>query len=80
MSFKYNKINAICSWCKRSINPHPSFSNETIPTKTFITHKGRHIELCFNCYENEKNYAKKNKIDFSQLLDQKFEIMKKLKL
>ena len=70
----------MCSWCKRTRNPHLSFANETIPTKTFITHKGRCIELCFNCYENEKKYAKKNKIDFSQALDQKFEIMKTLKL
>ena len=47
MSFEYNKKDAKCMWCKRTKNPHPDFSNETIPTKIFESKKGRIIELCF---------------------------------
>ena len=76
MTFKYNKINAMCSWCKRTTNPHPSFANETIPTQTIRTFKGRELELCFSCYEIEKDKAKLKDIKFEISLDQKFESMK----
>ena len=75
MAFKYNKIDAMCSWCKRTANPHPSFANETIPTKTIRTAKGRKLELCFSCYEIEQDEAKFKKIEFETSLDQKFENM-----
>ena len=54
MTFEYNKINAKCMWCKRTKNPHPDFLKETIPTKIFESKKGRKIELCFSCFEQEK--------------------------
>ena len=80
MSFKYNKINAQCFWCKRTMNPHPDYRHETIPTKNFKTLKGRNIELCFSCYEDEQNKAKFNNINFKKNLDKKFETMKMLNL
>ena len=75
MTFKYNKINAMCSWCKRTRNPHLSFANETIPTKTIRTPKGRKLELCFSCYEIERDKAKLKNIELEISLDQKFESM-----
>ena len=80
MTFKYNKFDAMCSWCKRTANPHPSFANETIPTKTIRTAKGRKLELCFSCYEVEQDKAKLKNIEFEISLDQKFENMKILGL
>ena len=45
-------------WCKRVDNPHPDYKNETIPTKVFVSEKGRKIELCLSCFESEHNLAK----------------------
>ena len=59
MSFIYNKNDAICMWCKRTKNPHPDFTFETIPTKVFTSKKGIKIELCFICYECETIKSKK---------------------
>ena len=69
MSFIYNKKNAQCMWCKRTKNPHPDYLHETIPSKIFISKKGRRIELCFSCYENE---TKANSEDFDEIA--RFEI------
>ena len=80
MNFQYNKINAKCMWCKRSENPHPDFSHETIPTKIFFSKQGREIELCFSCYEEEKKKSKSCEKDFKNNLDLRFETMKILKL
>ena len=79
MPFIYDKKNAQCMWCKRTHNPHPDFSHETIPTKIFISKKGRRIELCFSCYENEIKSISKD-IDFKEKLDKKFELLKVLNL
>ncbi len=79
MSFIYNKNNAKCMWCKRTKNPHPDFSFETIPTKVFTSKKGRKIELCFSCYENETKAIGED-IDFEEKLDKKFELLKVLNL
>ena len=46
------------------MNPHPDYRHETIPTKIFKTLKGRNIELCFSCYEDEQNKAKFNNTNF----------------
>ena len=80
MSFEYNKKDAKCMWCKRTKNPHPDFSNETIPTKIFESKKGRIIELCFSCFEQEESSAEKNKIEFETSLDIKIEGLKLLNL
>ena len=79
MSFIYNKNNAKCMWCKRTKNPHPDFSFETIPTKVFTSKKGRKIELCFSCYEKETR-AFVEDINFEEKLDKKFEILNVLNL
>mgnify|MGYP001173314939 FL=1 len=79
MPFIYDKKNAQCMWCKRTQNPHPDFSHETIPSKIFISKKGRRIELCFSCYENESKSISKD-IDFEEKLDKKFELLKVLNL
>ena len=79
MSFIYNKNNAKCMWCRRTKNPHPDFSFETIPTKVFTSKKGRKIELCFSCYENEIKTNNED-IDFEEKLDEKFELLKVLNL
>ena len=79
MAFVYNKNNAKCMWCRRTKNPHPDFSFETIPTKVFTSKKGRKIELCFSCYENESKSISKD-INFEEKLDKKFEILKVLNL
>tara|TARA_B100000003_G_scaffold107492_1_gene96240 strand:- start:1328 stop:1567 length:240 start_codon:yes stop_codon:yes gene_type:complete len=79
MPFIYDKKNAQCMWCKRTQNPHPDFSHETIPSKIFISKKGRRIELCFSCYENEIKSISKD-IDFKEKLDKKFELLKVLNL
>ena len=78
MSFKYNKLNAQCMWCKRKSNPHPDYKNESIPTKIFFSEKGRKIVLCFSCYENEKFKTENSK--FKKKLDLKFETLILLKL
>ena len=62
------------------MNQHPDYRHETIPTKKFKTLKGRNIELCFSCYEDEQNKAKLNNTNFKKNLDKKFETMKMLKL
>ena len=80
MSFIYNKNDAICMWCKRTKNPHPDFTFETIPTKVFKSKKGRKIELCFSCYEYESINSKKMKIDFKKNLDLKYETLKILNI
>ena len=79
MPFIYDKKNAQCMWCKRTQNPHPDFSHETIPSKIFISKKERRIELCFSCYENEIKSISKD-IDFKEKLDKKFELLKVLNL
>ena len=66
-------------WCKRTKNPHPDFTFETIPTKIFTSRKGKKIELCFSCYENETKASRKNS-DFEERLDKKFEVLKILNL
>ena len=80
MIFKYNKSNAQCMWCKRVDNPHPDYKNETIPTKVFVSEKGRKIELCLSCFESENNGAHNSNIEFKKKIDTKFEIVKLLKL
>lgn len=80
MTFNYNKKNAKCMWCKRTQNPHPDYSYETIPTKIFTSKKGRRVELCYNCFENEKNISKKNDILFKKNLDLRFESLKLLNI
>ena len=50
-------------------NPHPDFLHETIPTKIFVSMLGRQIELCFNCYEEEKKKSNSNDSDFKENLD-----------
>jgi len=62
------------------MNPHPDYRHETIPTKIFKTLKGRNIELCFSCYEDEQNKAKFNNNNFKKNLDKIFETMKMLKI
>ena len=79
MSFIYNKKDAKCMWCKRTQNPHPDFTFETIPTRVFKSKKGRKIELCFSCYENENNTTNKD-IVFEERLDKKFELLNILNL
>ena len=66
-------------WCKRTKNPHPDFTFETIPTKIFTSRKGKKIELCFSCYENETMSSVKDS-DFEERLDKKFELLKILNL
>ena len=80
MSFNYNKKNAICMWCKRTQNPHPDYSYETIPTKIFTSKKGRKVELCYSCFENERDISKENDILFKKNLDLKLESLKLLNL
>jgi len=55
------------------------FLNETIPTKIFTSMSGRKIELCFSCYEYEKNKSNLSDIDFKKNLDLRWEVMKMLK-
>ena len=80
MTFNYNKKNAKCMWCKRTQNPHPDYSYETIPTKIFISEKGRKVELCFSCFENEKDISKEDDILFKKNLDLKLESLKLLNI
>ena len=80
MTFNYNKKNANCMWCKRTQNPHPDYSYETIPTKIFISEKGRKVELCFSCFENEKDISKEDDILFKKNLDLKLESLKLLNI
>ena len=80
MTFNYNKKNAKCMWCKRTQNPHPDYSYETIPTKIFTSKKGRKVELCYSCFENEKDISKENDILFKKNLDLKFESLKLLNI
>ena len=76
MTFNYNKKNAECMWCKRTQNPHPYYSYETIPTKIFTSKKGRKVELCYSCFENEKDISRENDILFKKNLDLKLESLK----
>ena len=80
MTFNYNKNNAKCMWCKRTQNPHPDYSYETIPTKIFTSKKGRKVELCFSCFENEKDISKEDDILFKKNLDLKLESLKLLNI
>ena len=80
MRFNYNKKNAKCMWCKRTQNPHPDYSYETIPTKIFSSKKGRKVELCFSCFENEKDISKEDDILFKKNLDLKLESLKLLSI
>ena len=80
MTFNYNKKNAKCMWCKRTQNPHPDYSYETIPTKVFTSKKGRKVELCFSCFEYEKDISKEDDILFKKNLDLKLESLKLLSI
>ena len=80
MTFNYNKKNARCMWCKRTQNPHPDYSFETIPTKIFTSKKGRKVELCLSCFENEKDISKENDTIFKKNLDLKLESLKLLNI
>ena len=72
IKFDYNKINARCSWCERTENPHPDF-DEPIPIKVFLSKKRRKIELCLSCYETEMEMSYKADEDFCKFLDDRFE-------
>ena len=72
IKFDYNKINARCTWCKRTENPNLEFS-EPIPTKVFLSNKRRIIELCLSCYETEMEMSYKADEDFCKFLDDRFE-------
>ena len=72
IKFDYNKINAKCTWCKRTENPHPDF-NEPIPTKVFLSKKRRIIELCLSWYETEVEMSYNENEDFDKFLDDRFE-------
>ena len=74
IKFNYNKINARCIWCKRTENPHQDL-DEPIPTKLFLSKKGRKIELCLSCYEIEKDLSNEANEGFYKFLD---DIFKKL--
>ena len=76
MSFNYNRKNAKCMWCKRTQNPHPDYSYETIPTKVFTSQNGKKVELCFSCFENEKNISRDDEIIFKRNLDLKLNSLK----
>ena len=80
MTFNYNKKNVKCMWCKRTQNPHPDYSYETIPTKIFTSKKGRKVELCYSCFENERDISKENDILFKKNLDLRFESLKLLNI
>ena len=80
MTYVYNKNDAKCMWCKRTNNPHPDFTFETIPTKVFTSKKGRKIELCFSCFEYETIKSKKTNTDFKKNLDFKYETLKVLNI
>jgi hypothetical protein len=67
-------------WCKRTQNPHPDYSYETIPTKIFTSKKGRKVELCYSCFENEKDISKEDDILFKKNLDLKLESLKLLNI
>ena len=68
----FRSINARCTWCKRTENPHPDF-NEPIPTKLFLSKKRRIIELCLSCYEIEKDMSYVENKDFNKVLDDRYE-------
>ena len=46
----------------------------------FTTQKGKEVELCFSCYENEKIISKNNDILLKKNLDLKLESLKLLNL
>ena len=75
--FSWYSFIKIFLWISR--NPQKDF-NETIPTKIFISHKKREIELCFFCYENELDFCNNNNISFKKILDDRFETLNLLKL
>tara|TARA_S200000501_G_scaffold251144_1_gene235372 strand:+ start:48 stop:287 length:240 start_codon:yes stop_codon:yes gene_type:complete len=74
MHIYYNKLNAVCMWCKRTDNPHPEF-DETIPIIAILSKKKRNIELCFYCYEVDLEFCKKENIKLENYIDDKFETL-----
>jgi len=47
--------------------------------RKFFSMLGREIELCFNCYEEEKKKSNSNDIKFKENLDLRFDTIKMLK-
>ena len=70
--FEYNKIDARCTWCKRTENPHPDL-NEPVQTKEFLSRKRRIIELCLSCYETEMEMSYIADEDFCKFSHDGFE-------
>ena len=59
MSFNYNKKNAKCMWCKRTQNPHPDYSYETIPTQVLISKKGERLNSAIVALKMKKIFQEK---------------------
>ena len=47
--FTYNDPNASCTFCDRTQNPHPDYSDEPIVITRLKLHQGDQ-EVCINCY------------------------------
>jgi hypothetical protein len=45
-----------------------------------MSKKGRKVELCYSCFENERDVSKENDILFKKNLDLRFESLKLLNI
>ena len=71
----YGLETAKCSWCKRTLNPHPEYS-EPIPVKLIEINRNTTVTLCLWCFEKELKESNECEEVFEEILREKYDAMK----
>ena len=71
----YGSEMAKCSWCKRTLNPHPEYS-EPIPVKFIEISRNITLTLCLWCFEQEVKESNECEEGFEETLREKYDAMK----
>ena len=71
----YGLETAKCCWCKRTLNPHPEYS-EPIPVKFIEISRNITVTLCLSCFELELKDSNECEEVFEETLREKYDAMK----
>ena len=75
--FTYNHPNASCTFCDRTQNPHPDYSDEPIVITRLKLHQGDQ-EVCINCYWDIVEVANTFDASIMDIATEKLNVMRLL--
>ena len=75
--FTYNHPNASCTFCDRTQNPHPDYSDEPIIITRLKLHQGNQ-EVCINCYWDIVEVANASGASIMDIATEKLNVMRLL--